>query len=201
MKQINNKGLTTIEILVTFMITAVLAISMYASITNLKNKETIASYKQSMITYRDLLTKEIQDDLIIKHLVSVEKVDSTKVIFNFKDGTSSELSIEHNFLTSSLKGNLKLCNKNNATSSDRGAIIYNEIKYSLPDLGSDFIDTGSAGCRKIYSLEMRGMDVTVDKDRTDSLGVDYVLNVKIKLWHPDFGDKYSINIVCPIDYV
>ena len=198
MKRINNKGLTTIEILVTFVITATIVISMYASITNLKNKETIASYKESIITYRDLLTKEIQDDLITKHLISVIPDETNKrVTFFFKNGESKILSVDQQTSNHNLgSGNVTLCKKSNQTTSARDAIIYDNTTYELPNLGSEYVNINGTGCTNVYSLRIKSMNietVTVED-------AAYVLSVKIELWHPDLGNKYSINIVSPIDY-
>ena len=63
-RKLNNKGMTAVEILVTFVIIIVIVVSMYNGILDLKNKETISSYKLSLVTYNNLLTKDIQDDLI-----------------------------------------------------------------------------------------------------------------------------------------
>ena len=57
--KLNNKGMTIIEILVTFVIVVVVATSLYASVIALKNKETIASYKESLTTDRDLMIRDI----------------------------------------------------------------------------------------------------------------------------------------------
>ena len=65
-KRLNNKGMTAIEILITFVIVVIIVISMYNGIMDLKTKETIASYKLSLVTYKNLLTKDIQDDIIKK---------------------------------------------------------------------------------------------------------------------------------------
>jgi len=68
--KLNNKGMTAIEILVTFVIIVVIVASMYDGIMALRTRETIASYKLSLVTYKNLLTKEIQDDLIKTGLLS-----------------------------------------------------------------------------------------------------------------------------------
>ena len=56
-RKLNNKGMTAIEILITFAIVVVIVVSMYDGIMDLKNKETVASYKLSLTTYKNLLTK------------------------------------------------------------------------------------------------------------------------------------------------
>ena len=70
--KLNNKGLTAIEILVTFVLIAIIVVSMYDGVVDLKTRETVSSYKLSLNTYRNLLTKAIQDHLIKIRLFCVQ---------------------------------------------------------------------------------------------------------------------------------
>ncbi len=190
MKRLNNKGMTTVEILITFVIIVIIVVSMYASISSLKNKETIESYKESIVTYKNLLTKDIQDDLIINSLTGVEINDSNnKVTLTFKNGSKKVLEV---ISASSCENAGKelgdLC-------SNPGSIRYgdsdNMIDYPVPNLGSDKIDTASGGEKTVYSLKIYSVNINTTNN---------ILNVKIQLYHPDLGTKYSINIVSPINY-
>ena len=72
LKKLNNRGMTAVEILVCFVLMSILAVSMYSSIASYKNKQSIESAKEKIFTYKNLLTKEVQDDLIKKGLVSAD---------------------------------------------------------------------------------------------------------------------------------
>ena len=62
MKNLNNKGMTAVEILVCFILVIVITVSMYTTVATYKNKQQIESFKEKIYTYKNLLTKEINDD-------------------------------------------------------------------------------------------------------------------------------------------
>ena len=64
MKKLNNKGMTSIEVLLAFIVVVMLSVSMYTTISAYQNKQNIESFKEKIMTYKNLLTKEINDDLI-----------------------------------------------------------------------------------------------------------------------------------------
>ena len=193
MKKLNNKGMTTIEILVTFVIVMIIVISMYASISNLNDRQTIASYKESVITYKDLLTKEIQDDLITKQLVSVKINSNTSAVLFFKDGTQKNLTVTK--VSQTIPNDVKELKSCKPSSSGSESITYGDNTYPLPNLGNDGYMSGDS-CVPISNLTIG--DITISDRISDSeLGV---FIFKVEFNHPDLGNKYSINIVSPIDY-
>lgn len=189
--KLNNKGMTIIEILVTFVIVVVVVTSLYASVIALKNKETIASYKESLTTYRDLMIRDIEADLIEKGLSSyayspLETKD--KITFTFRDGQKKELIITHKMgchaISDSEKSDKTLCPN---TSEDDYSISYGGVDYKLPDIGS----TDNVYGGKIYDLIID--NVIIDNSSSD------IFDLKIILYHPDLGTKYSIHITSPIN--
>ena len=74
--KLNKKGLTTIELLISFVLLAIIVASAYGTVESYKNKENIEEYKNKIYTYKNLLTKDIQRDLIKKGLMDV-KIEST----------------------------------------------------------------------------------------------------------------------------
>ena len=189
--KLNNKGMTIIEILVTFVIVVVVVTSLYSSIIALKNKETIASYKESLTTYRDLMIRDIEADLIEKGLSSYEYstlgTNKDKITFTFRDGQKKDLIITHKMgchaISDSEKSDKTLCPN---TSEDDYSISYGGVDYKLPDIGS----TDNVYGGKIYDLII---DNVIDNSSSD------IFDLKIILYHPDLGTKYSIHITSPID--
>lgn len=204
----NNKGFTTIEILITFVLLAIIVTSLYGTVESYKNKENIESYKSKILSYKNLLTREIQDDLIKKGLIDV-RVSTTQmditdpnnvvperenVYLYFRDGTTSLLTIERVLAddygtTDSTDGTDCPSGKN-----DMFAIYYGPYyggtasdltKYTLPDLG---FGTNETGC-KVLDLRITGVNISTDNN---------ILTIYIEFYHPDFGTKYAIDIVCPI---
>ena len=95
-KKLNNKGMTLVEVVVCFALVTIVLVSMYSSISVYKTKQNIEPYKETVITYKNLLTKEIQDDLIKKGLIYASASNSDEVYtvnMSFKDGSSKTLEI------------------------------------------------------------------------------------------------------------
>lgn len=203
-RKLNNKGMTAVEILVTFVIIIVIVVSMYNGILDLKNKETISSYKLSLVTYNNLLTKDIQDDLIKIGLSTVQTsaLDGNsgyRITMALKDGTKRILEIKQIFGCSAVDSSdvSTLCTPYNIPEnrSDEFSISYGPegdlTEYPLPDLGHEEINNSSGGTRMIYSLRINAVEVST---------ANQVFSLHIIMSHPDLGDRYSIDIVSPINY-
>lgn len=212
-KKLNNKGMTAIEILITFVIVVVIVVSMYDGIMDLKTRESIASYKLSLVTYKNLLTKDIQDDLIKTGLSAVRteplmedgEASGYRIIMNLRDGSTHYLEIKQVFgcNAADLAEADDLCTKLGIDSyqSDEFSISYGPVgdltEYPLPDLGHEEIENYDGSSHNgstyhtIYSLKINEVDVSVAND---------VFSVRIVLYHPDLGAKHSIDIVTPINY-
>ena len=62
MKKINNKGITTIEVIVCFVLVVMITIVMYSTITGFNERRLVEGYKSKIYTYKNVLTKEIQEE-------------------------------------------------------------------------------------------------------------------------------------------
>ena len=76
MKNLNNKGMTAVELLVTFTILSVVVVGLFDMVLNYKDKEQQKSIKSSIIDYENKLQKTIQDDFIKGHLTTVKLEDT-----------------------------------------------------------------------------------------------------------------------------
>ena len=66
MKKLNNKGMTSVEVLMSFVVVVMITVSMYTVVSSYQNKQQIESFKEKVMTYKNLLTKEIND--LTEHL-------------------------------------------------------------------------------------------------------------------------------------
>ena len=197
--KLNNKGVTTIEILISFVLLAIIVVSLYGSVESYKNKQNIESEKNQIMTYKNLLTKEIQDDLIMKGLIDVTvkhqpfvavpiTPETYTVNFSFKDGTKSQLIVKR-----VLANDYGVVGSGSCTSgkNDYFSISYGPegdlTEYELPDLGSG---ENNEGC-KVLDLRMSDININTDDD---------ILSIDIRFYHPDFSTKYGIDIACPINF-
>ena len=71
MKKLNQRGITTIEVIISFVLVILISASLFATITAYNTKRLNENYKSQIYTYKNQLTKVIQDDFIKKGLVSV----------------------------------------------------------------------------------------------------------------------------------
>ena len=174
---------------------------MYSSIASYKNKQSIESAKEKIFTYKNLLTKEVQDDLIKKGLVSAEiseTINETKgkpeklpskvfkVDFLFRDGSKKQLVINRR-----LASDYSVVDCASEKINDAFSIQYGEegnlMTYDLPDVGYGENQCGE----KVLDLRINNVDINKDNN---------ILTIYIGFYHPDLGTRYGIDIVCPINY-
>ena len=204
--KLNNKGMTAIEILVTFVLIAIIVVSMYDGVVDLKTRETVSSYKLSLNTYKNLLTKDIQDDLIKTGLsgVSTGALDGNtgyRVTFTFRDGSQKYLEVKQVFGCNAidLTEAQEVCTQRGIAldQSDDFSISYGPegdmTEYKLPDLGHEDIQNyadGDTGTHRIYALRINEVSIST---------ANRVFSLRITFTHPDLGNRYSIDIVSPIN--
>lgn len=213
MKKLNNKGMTAVEILVCFVLVVIISVSMYTTVSSYQNKQQIEAFKEKIFTYKNLLTKEINDDLIkdglvtakiTNYLVDPDSGDADAIIeMNMRNGDKKCLKI------TSKKAYDYFYDPSEMVSTDEGhkpmgeilpvsedkddefLISYgfcgNETEYPIPDLGSSKNPNG----KKIYDLRINNVEVEVEKS---------LLSVYVGFYHPDLGTRYGIDIVCPVNF-
>ena len=210
MKKLNNKGITTVEVLICFVLVVIITVSIYATVSSFNEKKIVEGYKEQIYNYKNLLTQDIQDDFIkigLTHAKYERTSDGNKVIHtvdcSLRDGSERRLVVEQRLAASSyhIGGSV--------TEDDYFMIKYGEpddlIDRDLPDLGHSGYDPverqicdvddpeRDVNCRKIQDLSINNVMINITDDN--------VLSIYIGFYHPDLGTKYAINIVCPIDYV
>ena len=72
MKILNNKGMSIIEILLCFILVTVISASIYSTVNAFSNKKIEEQAKFRIYTYKNVLTKEIEDDIVKRGLIGVE---------------------------------------------------------------------------------------------------------------------------------
>lgn len=213
MKKLNNKGMTAVEILVCFVLVVIISVSMYTTVSSYQNKQQIEAFKEKIFTYKNLLTKEINDDLIkdglvtakiINNLVDPDTGDADVLVeMNMRNGDKKCLKITskkaYDYFydpseTVMTDEGHKLMGEILPVSEDKNdefLISYgfcgNETEYPIPDLGSSKNPNG----KKIYDLRINNVEVLVENS---------LLSVYAGFYHPDLGTRYGIDIVCPVNF-
>lgn len=198
MRKLNNKGFSTVELLVCFVLIVIITVSMYSTVSTYRNKQQIESYKEKIMTYTNLLTKEIQDDLIKRGLVSVsvseaqddyKHSESYAILMTFRDGSKKNLKIERILARdydydASLDGSWE-------DNNDYFMISYGnvgaETKYPIPNLGYGENDTK----KRVYDLRIQNIEVSTKNN---------ILTVNVDFYHVDLRTRYGIHLVCPINF-
>lgn len=180
MKKLNNKGLTAIEVLICFSITAVIVISLFKTINNYKTKGAIESDKNLITTYKNTVTKTIQEDIIKRGGVIKLEADESG---NFVEISSGYIKLKMilNCETVECKD---LYNKK---------IAELEIKYKAneADESEEYIkykDTFNE--TEKFPLDISSVSFNepkVDYDEDNGL-----LNIYVGVINNDLGDKYEI---------
>lgn len=98
MNKLNNKGMTIVELIVSFVMLMVLVLGMLNMTNEIKTTSREKQFYKELNEYSSLVQSTIQDDLILKRLVSVVKDESncTKGVcykLTFKDGVEKKLIV------------------------------------------------------------------------------------------------------------
>ena len=92
---LNKKGITSVELLVCFIIISAIVVSIYNLILNYRNREQIEEINNEVIAFSNNLQQVIQSDLVMGHLVSVSNVsvDGYSATFTFDTPNSYTTTI------------------------------------------------------------------------------------------------------------
>ena len=203
MKKLNNKGMTIIEVLVCFVLVAIITTSMYNSISNFNDRRNLESMKEKIINVKNLFTKQVEDDIIKKGLVYVSPpgdLNGAKYMTAnglMPDGSCGNDSKVGSCVPSGSTGHyIDLSFKDNtkkriiAMKDPNGKnyiIAYGTIS---PSGKNDFVyeQLPNVG-RTDGVLALQVGDITMDD------GGGNVLSVDIRFDHPQLSQKYGIKIV------
>lgn len=140
----NEKGFTTVEVLICFIVVSVVMMSLFSTISAFNEKKIQESYRARVYEFKNMITNTIQEDFIKRGLTYAKITDNGlppgdingkqyRVDLTFKDGTSKVLIVHQRFTKSAyrIEGNL--------SQDDEFYIEYGQesdrIRYELPNLG------------------------------------------------------------------
>lgn len=99
MKKINNKGMTVVEVIVTFSMLMILVIGMFKMVIEMKESSKKKQLQKDLYEYSDILRTTIQNDLIKKKLINAlisDDEDKISLVLIFEDDSRKELIINYN---------------------------------------------------------------------------------------------------------
>lgn len=127
---LNKKGITSVELLVCFIIVSTIVVSMYNLILNYRNREQIEEVNNEVVSFANSLQEVIQSDFVMGHLVDVSNVSN--------DGYSATFTFDTpNSYTTTIK-----------IDPDRGVISYGRsgevIDYEIPGIADLMLSPDSS---------------------------------------------------------
>lgn len=196
MKKLNNKGMTTIEILISFVLVALISSIIYGTVSNFNNKRQVEEAKLELNTYKNILTKDIQNDLIKIGITEVKVSKTTSGFedtytadFILKDNTKRKLVIKQQLTDDYLANNqTRNCDDKFSVEFGNPDIANGMESYPIPDVGQS-----TNKFNKVIK-DIRLLNVRMSND-------NYIFTLFLGFSHPDFNTRYAINITCPINYV
>ena len=126
---LNKKGITSVELLVCFIIISTIVVSMYNLILNYRNREQIEEINNEVVSFSNNLQEVIQSDFIMGHLVDSNVSD---------DGYSATFTFDnHNSYTTTIE-----------IDPDSGVISYGKsgevIDYEIPNIADLMLSPDSS---------------------------------------------------------
>lgn len=140
----NNKGFTTVEVLVCFVVVSVVMMSLFSTISSFNEKKIQESYRARVYEFKNRITNTIQEDFIKRGLTYAKITENGyppgningkeyRVYLTYKDGTNKVLVVHQRFTKTAYRI------EGNTTQDDEFYIEYgpesDKIRYDLPNLG------------------------------------------------------------------
>lgn len=147
----NQKGFTTVEVLICFVIISVIMMSMFSTISAFNEKRIQESYRARIYEFKNGITNIIQEDMVKRGLTYAKVSDNEKtpgdptgrevyVDLTFRDGVQKRLVVHQRFARSTYR--IEGANQDDefyieyGTPKDAAAGVEGDmIRYELPNLG------------------------------------------------------------------
>lgn len=189
--KLNNKGVSIIEIVLTFALIMVMTMGMLSIVFNYREKASISMEKLDLDTFKNTLTKEIQDDILT---LGVKEINTSgeclrhpelnsciNIVFSDADGTSKVF------------GTSKVDN-NDVDSIENKFLYYDGLKYKIVDKLPNKIPTGEKAVDfqtiKIQDQNILSTDSMVLENGT----VVTFYSIDVYISHIDFDEDFGIHI-------
>ncbi len=186
----SNKGFTVIELIMSFVFSSILAISLFSIIVTYKNKQVDSSIEQELLAFKAHLVMDVQDDVQLKGVKEIETckqidnegretIEPRCIYITFNDNTKKVFRVDTEIKID------EIYDDNNEKIADYSYgvpyIIYGDIKYDIPDGANIFIDDD-------YILHTKSINDGIET-RTKLYKIGFNLN------HADLDTDIDISIV------
>jgi len=165
-KKINNKGFTTIEIVISFALVVVILASMTAMVVNYRDKVTDEEVKTQLIDFKNTITKVVYDDITENIYETITSCGDKCIKFSGSE-----------------ENKLLIIEENGTSGVPKGIYLqYKGIKYFVPD--SDLNDFNTGEYMTIVNSPVYSSDPIYG-----------IYSVKIPIFHNGMSENYVIQLV------
>lgn len=193
MKKLNEKGMSVIEVVLTFALIMTIVAGILALIMNYRNKMQTNLTYLDLSTYKNTITKEIQDDIMTLGVADIN---------HGGDCTSSEYSGQFSSCSNIVfkTGVEKILAVSKIDISNRDSVLnkyirYGDTKYPIEDTLPKTIPNGRqpGEFQSIFvsDSDFLSVDSTILSDGTEIK----IYSLDIYIEHIDFDDDFGIHIV------
>ena len=194
--KLNNKGMSIVEVVVTFSLIMFLVVGLLVIVVNYRNKGAVSLERLTLDTFKNNLTQDINNDILTKGLKEINTAGACQTLTGlnrcinlvFYDGTQKALG------TSKVSAN----DKNSIINK---YVYYDGLKYKIKDIlpdnlpsGRSWIDVASI---KMVDDAIYNSSYVVLEDGTQV----YIYTIDIDISHIDFKDDFGIHIVASTDNI
>ena len=194
MLKLNNKGMSIVEVVVTFSMIMIISVGLLTIVVNYRNKVSVSLERLKLDTFKNNVTQDIYNDILNLGVTEINTSGECSTLTNlnrcinivFQDGSERVLG------TSKVEAN----DKNSV--SDK-YVYYDGIKYKL----KDYLPSNKPSGRVWKDLEsitinddgILNSSYTVLEDGTKV----YIYKIDIGVEHIDFLDDFGIHVVATTD--
>lgn len=189
--KLNNKGVSIIEIVLTFALIMVMTMGMLSIVFNYREKASISMEKLDLDTFKNTLTKEIQDDILT---LGVKEINTSGECLRHPELNSCiNIVFSDPAGTSKAFGTSKV-NNNDVDSIENKFLYYDGLKYKIVDKLPNKIPTGEKAVDfqtiKIQDQNILSTDSMVLENGT----VVTFYSIDVYISHIDFDEDFGIHI-------
>lgn len=194
--KLNNKGMSIIEIVVTFALIMVLVLQMLTIVMNYREKANFSLKKLDLDTFKNNITRDLQKDIMTLGVEEMntegecESIPGLNQCINivFKDGS------EKVFGTSKV-------DSNNYDSIENKYLYYDGLKYELRDSLPDTIPVGR-NVLDFQNIEIVDNSIlSTSSAILDDGTVISIYSIDVYISHVDFEDDFGVHVVATTDEI
>lgn len=195
MKKLNEKGMSVIEVVMTFVLIMIIVSGLLTIIMNYRQRAQIEMKRLELVTYKNEITKEIQNDILERGIyeintggLCIDQQDQYSSCSNlvFKDGVEKILAVS------------KLDSNNNnelVELLNNKYIRYGDTKYPIEDELPSKIPTGRSA-KDFQSIYINNENfLTTDSVILQDGKEVKIYSIDIYIEHIDYEDDFGIHIV------